>query len=113
MKEVKSNFSYQVGGSLDSDAPSYVTRQADSEFYKALKVGQFCYVLNSRQMGKSSLRVQTMQKLHAEGTVCVFIDLTGMGTQGVTPDFVPPNGSHHHHRYTSEKPPSRASIAPY
>ena len=81
MKEVKSTFEYQVGGSLDSDSPSYVTRQADEAFYQALKSGQFCYVLNSRQMGKSSLRVQTMQRLQAEGTVCVFIDLTGMGKQ--------------------------------
>ncbi|GBF78628.1 CHASE2 domain-containing protein [Aphanothece sacrum] len=86
MTNTKSNYQYQVGGSLDGDAPSYVTRQADVDFYQALKSGQFCYVLNSRQMGKSSLRVRTMQKLQAEGTVCVFIDLTGMGKQDVTPE---------------------------
>ncbi len=86
MSEVKFNFEYQVGGSLHSDAPSYVTRQADSAFYEALKAGQFCYILNSRQMGKSSLRVRTMQKLQTEGTICVFIDLTGMGKQDVTPE---------------------------
>ncbi|MDJ0508185.1 MAG: CHASE2 domain-containing protein [Crocosphaera sp.] len=86
MTETKSTYEYQVGGSLDSHAPSYVTRQADLDFYQALKAGQFCYVLNSRQMGKSSLRVRTMQRLQTEGTVCVFIDLTGMGTQDVTPE---------------------------
>ncbi|WP_138500818.1 CHASE2 domain-containing protein [Nostoc sp. PA-18-2419] len=84
MTAAKLNFEYQIGGSLESSAPSYVERQADSEFYKGLKAGQFCYVLNSRQMGKSSLRVRTMQRLQAEGIVCVFIDLTGMGTQNVT-----------------------------
>ena len=86
MTETKSNYEYQVGGSLDSDAPSYVTREADSALYQALKAGQFCYVLNSRQMGKSSLRVRTMQRLQAEGTVCVLIDLTEMGKQDMTPE---------------------------
>jgi adenylate cyclase len=86
MIETSSTYEYQVGGSLDSDAPSYVTREADSALYHALKAGQFCYVLNSRQMGKSSLRVRTMKRLQAEGTVCVFIDLTGMGKQDVTPE---------------------------
>jgi CHASE2 domain-containing sensor protein len=86
MTQTKSNFEYQVGGSLDSNAPSYVTRKADEAFYRALKAGQFCYVLNSRQMGKSSLRVRLMQRLQAEGTVCIFIDLTGMGKQDVTPE---------------------------
>ena len=73
-----SNF-YQVGASLPVDAPSYVERQADEEFYKKLQAGDFCYVFNSRQMGKSSLRVQTMQRLQKQGTVCVAIDLTGSG----------------------------------
>lgn len=86
MTETRSNYEYQVGGSLDSEAPSYVTREADSAFYQALKAGQFCYVLNSRQMGKSSLRVRTMQRLQAEGTVCVLIDLTEMGKQDMTPE---------------------------
>ncbi|QIR41898.1 hypothetical protein HCG51_35065 (plasmid) [Tolypothrix sp. PCC 7910] len=73
-----SNF-YQIGASLPVDAPSYVQRQADEEFYLKLQAGKFCYVLNSRQMGKSSLRVQTMQRLQKQGTVCAAIDLTGIG----------------------------------
>ena len=72
---------YQIGGSLRSDSPSYVKRAADRQLEEALKQGQFCYVLNSRQMGKSSLRVRAMSKLQAEGTVCVFIDLNGIGTR--------------------------------
>ncbi|BAZ10917.1 TPR repeat-containing protein [Calothrix sp. NIES-4071] len=77
-------YEYQVGGSLPVNAPSYVKRQADDDLCLALKNGEFCYVLNSRQMGKSSLRVQTMQRLQNEGVACAAIDLTRIGSQDLT-----------------------------
>ncbi len=82
--EPNSTYSYQVGGSLPVDAPTYVKRQADDKLFHGLMVGEFCYVLNSRQMGKSSLRVQTMRRLQASGVVCAAIDLTAIGSQDIT-----------------------------
>ncbi|WP_339386742.1 AAA family ATPase [Calothrix rhizosoleniae] len=79
-----SKYEYQVGGSLPMDAPTYVVRSADRYLYKSLKTGHFCYVLNTRQMGKSSLRVQIMKRLQAEGFVCAAIDISEIGNRYVT-----------------------------
>ena len=84
MKITETSSFYQVGSSLAKESPSYVERLADRELEIALEKGEFCYVLNSRQMGKSSLRVRTMSKLQAGGTTCAFIDLNGGGTQNIT-----------------------------
>jgi len=71
---------YKVGGSLAGDSAFYVRRNADQEIYEHLMLGDYCFVFNSRQMGKSSLRVRTMQRLKAAGVVCAVIDPQARGT---------------------------------
>lgn len=76
---------FQAGGALRAGA-IYVQRPADTELPRRLLAGEFCYVLAPRQMGKSSLRFKTAQALAAEGVVCAHVDLSGLGTTGLTPE---------------------------
>lgn len=73
------NSFFVAGGTLRSDAPSYVERTADRELLQALIDREFCYVLTSRQMGKSSLIVRTSTRLGTAGTRVAILDLTALG----------------------------------
>ncbi len=81
---MSNNQFFQFGGCLSHHAPSYIKRQADEELYGAIKAGEYCYVMNCRQMGKSSLRLQTIKRLEEEGINCVSIDLIQIGSYHVT-----------------------------
>ncbi|WP_299042557.1 AAA-like domain-containing protein [uncultured Thermosynechococcus sp.] len=77
---------YQVGGSLPTTSAVYVRRQADADLLAALTAGEFCYILNSRQMGKSSLRVQVTHQLMTMGYRCAALDITKIGSQNIQPE---------------------------
>lgn len=76
---------YQVGGSLRRNSATYIQRTADETLYTALLSGEYCYLFNARQMGKSSLRVRMQERLTAAGKRCASVDMTSIGSEQVTP----------------------------
>jgi hypothetical protein len=58
---------------------SYIPRAADKQLLESLKEGEYCYILTTRQMGKSSLMVRTAENLKEFNILSSQIDLTGIG----------------------------------
>ena len=77
---------YKYGGSLRANHPTYVTREADQKLLNYLQQGEYCFVLNSRQMGKSSLRVRTTRQLKMAGVLCANLDLSFITTNSSNDD---------------------------
>lgn len=67
-------------GTLGSNVPSYVKRAADEELFNAILSGEYCNVLTTRQMGKSSLMVRTSVKLKEQNFKTVIVDMQGNGS---------------------------------
>jgi TolB-like protein/Tfp pilus assembly protein PilF len=67
-------------GAMHADSPCYVKRRADDDLLDGLLKGDFCYVLTSRQMGKSSLMGRTAKHLRAQGINVIMLDLQAVGT---------------------------------
>src|SRR5215207_7463671 len=72
---------FKAGGTLHPSAPSYIKRPADDELFQQLLAGQFCYLLTSRQRGKSSLMIRTAERLRQANFKTAIVDLSGIGTQ--------------------------------
>jgi hypothetical protein len=79
MTEPSTTGFYVAGGTLRPDTPSYVERRADQELFDRAMAGDFCYVLTSRQMGKSSLMARVARRLKEVGVHTAIVDLTGIG----------------------------------
>jgi len=72
---------YTVGGTVQAGGGIYLSRRADEELLVLCRNSVFAYVLATRQVGKSSLMVQTSEQLNREGIRSVIIDLSALGTQ--------------------------------
>ncbi|MCW3051067.1 MAG: GUN4-like family, partial [Chthonomonadales bacterium] len=70
---------YVTGGTMLAQSGSYVVRDADRILRERLMLGEFCYVLTPRQMGKSSLMVQTAFALRERGIASAILDLSKQG----------------------------------
>jgi hypothetical protein len=77
---------YKTGGTLALDAPSYISRRADEELFEAIVAGEFCYILDSRQVGKSSLVAHTKRRLEEAGVAVAAVELTALGITSNTPE---------------------------
>jgi WD40 repeat protein len=71
---------YVTGGTVRPSSESYIVRQADEDLFQAALAGEFCYVLTTRQMGKSSLMARTAERLAVKGIRSVQVDLTLIGS---------------------------------
>ncbi|MBW4470889.1 MAG: AAA-like domain-containing protein [Stenomitos rutilans HA7619-LM2] len=72
---------YTVGGTVQAGGGVYLPRRADEELLALCRSGTFAYVLTPRQMGKSSLMVQTAETLAEEGIRSAVVDLQDLGAQ--------------------------------
>jgi internalin A len=71
----------QAGGALNHDTNVYIVRPTDDELLWSLERGEYCNVLCSRQMGKTSLLKRTRARLTEKGYATAEIDVAGyLGT---------------------------------
>jgi hypothetical protein len=76
------NVQYFVdGGTLPLYTPSYVPRPADRDLLQSVLDSRFCYVLTTRQMGKSSLMIRTAKQVRDRGGKAALVDLTAIGAK--------------------------------
>jgi Tol biopolymer transport system component len=77
---------FVAGGTLWREAPSYIRRPADEELFRLALAGEYCNVLAARQMGKSSLMVQTADRLQEAGVRTAILDISTLGGGIATPE---------------------------
>lgn len=64
---------------MEPGAPSYIDRSADVRLLETLLAGEYVFVLDSRQKGKSSLVARTLERLREQDVSAVRLDLQRIG----------------------------------
>jgi len=77
---VVSQTKLHTGGTLIPSEHLYIKRPADALVLKLLRQSEYCNVLTSRQMGKSSLMMQAAMLLSAEGLHVATPDVSLLGS---------------------------------
>ncbi len=73
-----SEFKLKIGGTLNPRKDLYIERkEKEDEVYCLLEQGEYCNILASRQVGKSSLMKKISLKLRNKGIRLVDIDIAG------------------------------------
>jgi WD40 repeat protein len=73
-----------AGGPLPPDSASYVERAADQELLQTLLAREYARLLESPQMGVSSLLIHVSQQLKEMGVRAVRVDLARISVQNIT-----------------------------
>ena len=79
-------YTYQVGGVLPPDHPTYVVRAADRKILEKLIAGEYCYLMSSPQTGKSSLVLRTIQALQVKNIACITLNMNKVANNQITLD---------------------------
>src|SRR5688500_562555 len=73
---------YVPGGPVQATPGGlYIPRRADAKLLQLCETGTFTYILTPRQMGKSSLMLDTVSKLNSKGVRTAIVDLQSLGVQ--------------------------------
>lgn len=75
-----------VGGPVQAKYGTYLARPADNQLFETCRSGEFAYVLACRQIGKSSLMLETSRRLAEAGVKTALIDLNSIGQRSVEAD---------------------------
>ena len=72
---------YTTGGPVDAEDALYIKRSADKELLEACLAGEYIYVLDTRQIGKTSLKLKTELQLRQRKIRTVDISLNKVGVK--------------------------------